>query len=166
MNNKYGFYTLTCECDMSYNPEENDNCPNCHKEHMFHTKFEFSVDKFLETVYSLNENHDKALDVVFDAYWQIYDKFDVMNEIAGKIDVTKLDLSVLVGFLTQTFPYIKQVPNHMELVTKIEQKMRDAGETEERVENLLKGLRSTGNYWEDMEMLGAPAWLSGPKPID
>lgn len=124
------------------------------------------VDAFLERVYAklADGKDDRAMDVVFDTFWQLYDKFDIMNEIMAKADVSKLDGGLLVGFMTQTFKYIAQVPAHLDFCDRAAARMKDLGYDDKRIHNLVDRYRETGSYWEDMKALGAPAWLSGPKP--
>ena len=76
----------------------------------------------------------------------------------------KYDLSILIGFTVQTFKYSDQVLGHELLCNRIAQKMRDDGEPEERITDLIGNYRQAGNYWKEMKMLGAPEWLSGPNP--
>lgn len=164
MSDKYGLYTLVCECDTSYDPEQNTDCPGCHKAFMFHKDFLFDTDKFLNLVASFKDNDDHAMDIIFDVYYQLHDKFHIMNDICNKIDVNKYDLSILIGFTVQTFKYSDQVLGHELLCNRIAQKMRDDGEPEERITDLIGNYRQAGNYWKEMKMLGAPEWLSGPNP--
>jgi hypothetical protein len=106
------------------------------------------------------------MDVVFDVYWNLYDKFDIMNNILAKADVSKLDGGLLVGFMTQTFKYIKQVPNHVPFCDRAAARMKEMGYDDKRIHDLVDRYRETGNYWESMKAYGAPEWLSGPKPHD
>jgi hypothetical protein len=105
-----------------------------------------------------------GLDIVFDVFWNLHAKWDLMNEILTKADVTKLNESLMVGFMVQTFKYIKQVPAHLEFCDRAEAQMRILGKSEEEIEDLVGNYRETGDYWESMKAYGAPEWLSGPKP--
>jgi len=163
---KYHLFKLTCECETIYDPESNVDCPNCHKAHMCHKELTLDIDKFLSIIYELNSDNkpDAAMDLIFDVYFNLHDRFDIMNIIVEKIDVKKINLSLMIGFLVQTFKYIKQVPAHSLLCDRVAHRALEIGEPEERIHKLVDKYRTTGNYWEDMKMFGAPEIITGPKP--
>lgn len=157
-----GLFTVECDSCHETFPAEAGKCA-CGA---VKGKLNLDIDKMFNRVYELvaEDKDADAIDVIFDAFWQLYDKFDIMNEIMGKADVTKLNTSMMVAMLSQTFKYDKQVPNHVVFCKRVEDRMRELGESEERISRLLQGLRGSGEYWKNMEAYGAPAWLSGPKP--
>lgn len=157
-----GLFTVDCEsCGKSF-PAENGKC-ECG---LSKGKLNLDVDKMLNRVYELQANNkqDRAMDVVFDVYWNLYDKFDIMNDILAKADVSKLDGALMVGFMTQTFKYIKQVPNHIPFCDRAAARMKEMGYDDKKIHDLVDRYRETGNYWKNMKAYGAPIWLSGPKP--
>jgi hypothetical protein len=101
---------------------------------------------------------------VFDVFWNLHAKWDVMNEILTKVDVTKLNESLMVGFMVQTFKYIKQVPAHLEFCDRVAVRLKEIGLSDKEIADLVDNYRETGDYWESMKAYGAPEWLSGPKP--
>jgi hypothetical protein len=157
-----GLFTVKCDSCKTVFPAEAGKCP-CGAAK---GTLQLDIDKMFNRIYELVDQKKKAeaIDVVFDVFWQLHDKFDMMNDILSKADVMKLDISLMVCLLTQTFKYDKQVPNHVVFCKRVEDRARELGESEERISRLLQGLRGSGEYWKDMEALGAPAWLSGPKP--
>lgn len=127
------------------------------------------VDKFLQEVYDLCASgpRTKALDLVYDTMCMRPLEempYELMNEIQGKVDVTKLEYSVIIAFLMQTFKYDSVVPNHIVLYKKAESYFRDKGETEEKIKGLICGFEGAGNYWDAMKAYGAPVWLKGHEP--
>lgn len=158
-----GLFTVDCDCGKTF-PAEDGKC-SCG---LSKGKLHLDIDKMLEKIYQYHADgkQDSAMDVVFDVYWQLYNMFDVMNDILAKVDVSKLDGAILVGFMTQTFKYIKQVPNHLDFCDRVAARMRELGYDDKRIHDLVDRSRTTGSYWEDMKTLGAPEWLSGPKPKD
>lgn len=155
-----GLFTVKCECGIEF-PAEAGEC-SCGKKK---GELKLDIDQFLNRVYETQEKKlDEAMDLVFEVFWQLYDKFDIMNDILARADVSKLNSTMMVGFLSQTFRYDMHVPNHVNFCQRVEDRLRELGEPETRVSSLLKGLRGSGKYWEDMKVLGAPGWLTGPKP--
>lgn len=124
---------------------------------------------FLAQLYGLfaADKRTAGLDLIFDTFdsWLEEGKFDLMNEVHDQVDLTKIPTSAMVSLLVQTFKYDMKVSNHAALVIRIETYLRDSGESEKRIEGLLSGLRTCGDYWKNMEMLGAPEWIAGPKPF-
>jgi hypothetical protein len=156
-----GLFTVLCDCGTEF-PAENEKCA-CGLEK---GQLKLDIDKFLNRVYDLHTQNrdDRALDVVFETFWHLNDKFDLMNEILGKVDLTKVDEGIMVGFMVQTFKYIAQVPNHLIFLKKVEARMKEIGRSDRDIAEITQGFRETGDYWKNMKELGAPAWLSGPKP--
>lgn len=157
-----GLFTVECDGCKTIFPAENRKC-SCGA-----TKGQLKLDVplFLERVYSCVEDEDSpnadGLDIVFDVFWNLYDKWDIMNDIMGQADVNRLNETLLVGFMVQTFKYIKQVPNHLIFLDKAVVRMRELGVEEKRIKELVDRYRDTGDYWKNMA--GVPSWLSGPRP--
>lgn len=124
------------------------------------------IDKMLNRVYELTAANkiDRAIDVVFDVFWQLHDKFEIMNSILDKANLSKLDSNLIVGFLVQTFKYIEQVPNHFSFADKAQTRLLELGFSEMSAKKLLLPYRDTGDFWINMEAYGAPESLTGPKP--
>lgn len=159
-----GLFTVECDSCKTCFPAENMGCSCGAKK----GELRLDVPGFLNKVYSLVEPETKsnarALDVVFDVFWNLYSRWDIMNDIMGQVDVNRLNESLMVGFMVQTFKYIKQVPNHLVFLDKAVVRMRELGVEEDRIHELVDRYRETGDYWKNMDSLGAPAWLTGPKP--
>lgn len=159
-----GLFTVECDGCKTIFPAENRKC-SCGA---VKGELRLDVPKFLERVYSLVEDESKsnarALDVVFDVFFNLYDKWDIMNDIMGQADVKRLNESLMVGFMVQTFKYIKRVPNHLTFCDKSAVRMKELGLDDKRIHDLVDRYRETGDYWKNMSSLGAPSWLTGPKP--
>ncbi len=159
-----GLFTVACDNCKNVFPAEDGKC-SCGA-----VKGELKLDipQFLNRVYSLVEDESKpnaaGLDVVFDVFWQLYNKWDIMNDIMGQVDVNRLNETLMVGFMVQTFKYIKVVPNHLTFCDKAAVRMKELGLDDKRIHDLVDRYRETGDYWESMKAYGAPEWLSGPKP--
>ena len=159
-----GLFTVTCDACKTVFPAENMKC-SCGAQK---GELKLDVDKMLNRIYEqivTNEKRSRdGVDVVFDVFWNLHAKWDIMNEILTKADVSKLNENLLVAFMVQTFKYIKQVPAHTNFCDRAEIRLRELGLTEEEIHDLVDNYRETGDYWESMKTLGAPEWLSGPKP--
>lgn len=129
-------------------------------------KLQLDVDGFLNKVYDLHVQNedDRALDVVFDVFWQLYDKYDIMSDILGKVDMLKIDEGLMVGFMVQTFKYVKKVPNHPVFCDRAAARMRELGADDKRVHDLVDHYRETGNYWENMRAYGVQGGFMGGPP--
>jgi hypothetical protein len=160
------FFTLVCVCDTEFCPADTKECPACHK--MQGKDMRFDTDGFLARIYEhcAADRADHALDVAFDAYFNFWNRFDIMGDIYNKIDVTKLDIAVMIGFLTQTSKYSSRLPEHKVFFKQVAEDMLRRGETPERIEKLLKNREDEGNYWETMKMLGATGPMWGCRPED
>lgn len=157
-------FTIICQCDNSY-AAELEKCPNCQLSIREKKNLLFDIPIFLDKIYT-HQQLDKqdTVDLVFDVYYHLYNRFDLMIEIYNQIDITKISSTLMVSFLCQTFKYIKQVPNHLIFLEQAKNQLRKNGDSEERINKLFMGFGSDNKYWESMEKLGAPAWLTGPKP--
>lgn len=164
MENSDEFFTLTCICGREFCPTESQKCPVCQEMQIKDMKF--NVDGFLDKIYVLSEENrkDAALDVVFDAFANFWDKYEMMDEVLAKADVNRLTSTLLVGFMTQTFKYIKQVPSHIGFCDRAAQRLKDLGKSEEEVHDLVDRYRETGDYWKNMKALGATGLMWGPTP--
>jgi len=158
-----GLFTVDCECGTTFVVED-IVCPSCHK---MKGTLKLHIPKFLTRVYTFSEEDqdDDALDVIFDVFWNLHNKFDIMNDILGQLDFNKLNENLMVGLMTQTFKYAQQVPNHKILCDKSEARMREQGADDKLIHDLVDPYRvDAEKYWKDMEAFGAPEWLTGPKP--
>lgn len=157
-----GLFIVECESRKSVFPAENGKC-FCG---LAKGKLLLDIDKMLSRVYDYHtaDEDDRALDVVFDVFWQLHTKFDVMSDILSKVDMTKIDEGIMVAFMVQTFKYSKQVSSHVEFCNRVAARMREIGRTEEDIHDLVDNYLDAGDYWESMKVYGAPEWLSGPKP--
>lgn len=157
-----GLFTVTCEACENVFPAEDGKC-SCG---LSKGALKLDIDKMLSRIYEQCASGEKrdGIDVVFDVFWNLHAKWDVMNEILTKADVSKLNESLMVAFMVQTFKYIKQVPAHLDFCDRSAARMKELGLSDEEVEDLVGNYRETGDYWESMKAYGAPEWLSGPKP--
>ncbi len=159
-----GLFTVTCDVCRGLFPAENGAC-ECG---VNKGELNLDIDKMLNRVYELVAANkiDPAIDIVFDVFWQLYNKFDIMNNILDKVNMSKLDSNLLVAFLTQTFKYAEQISNHNIFCDKAANRLREMGYDEDKIHRLVDDFRSAGNYWNNMSALGAPESLTGPKPHD
>lgn len=157
-----GLFTVNCSNCCKLYPAENRICVCGDNK----GELNLDIDKMLNKVYELTALNkiDRAIDIVLDVFWDLYNKFDIMNNILKQTDVSKLNAEVLVSFLTQTFKYAEQVPEHNLFCDRVANRLRETGYTEDKIHRLVDDFRDVGNYWENMDKLQAPAWLSGPKP--
>jgi len=157
-----GLFTVTCEACKNVYPAEDRKC-SCG---LSKGELKLDIDKMLNRIYEQAASGAKrdGIDVIFDVFWNLHAKWDIMNEILTKADVSKLNESLMVAFMVQTFKYIKQVPAHLEFCDRSAARMKELGLTDEEIEDLVGNYRETGDYWESMKAYGAPEWLSGPKP--
>jgi hypothetical protein len=157
-----GLFTVTCEACKNVFPAEDRKC-SCG---LSKGELKLDIDKMLARIYeqSATESKRDGIDVIFDVFWNLHAKWDVMNEILTKADVSKLNEALMVAFMVQTFKYIKQVPAHLVFCDRAAARMKELGLTDKEVEDLVGNYRETGDYWESMKVYGAPEWLSGPKP--
>jgi hypothetical protein len=159
----FGLFTITCRCGTTF-PVEDIVCPTCQQ---MSGELKLDIAQFLDRTYRLSEEgrDDRALDVIFDVFWNLHDHFDVMNDILGQLDFNRLNSSLMVGLMVQTFKYAKQVPNHRMLCDKSEACMRERGADDKKIAGLVEPYRADADeFWQEMEQLGAPQWLTGPKP--
>lgn len=155
-----GLFTVKCDCGETFRPED-EGVVVYHKDHKHELLLD--VEKMLERAYNA-ESRDKAIDVIFDVYYHLYNRFDLMNEILKNIDVNKLDGGMICSILTQTFRYIPQVPEHMVFYEKCKIRLKDLGYPDDRIKKVLDGFDNVGDYWENAAALGIPEWLTGPNP--
>lgn len=164
MENSDKFFTLICVCDMEYCPANTKTCPSCQKSQSKEMKF--NVDGFLERVYELHAEGKKAdsLDVIYDAFFNFWDRFDIMTEVLQKADISKMGNSAMLSILTNTFKYSSRLPEHTIFFQKVANEYAKRGESKERIEKLLRGLGGDKGFWEGMAELGANGIIWGPKP--
>jgi hypothetical protein len=157
-----GLFTVTCETCHNVFPAEDRAC-SCGQSK---GELKLDIDKMLNRIYEKKESGRKAdgIDVIFDVFWNLHAKWDMMNEILTKADVSRLNESLMVAFMVQTFKYIKKVPAHLEFCDRAAARMKELGLSDKEIEDLVGNYRETGNFWDSMKELGAPEWLSGPKP--
>ncbi len=166
MNNlSDGLFTVQCECGIDF-PAENLKC-SCG---LTKGPLQLDVDRFLDKVYDVSSTMydvQLAVDLVFEVFWQLYDKYDIMNQILEKTDPSKIDIGTSISILTNTFKYSKQIPNHKIFFNKVYQDMLRRGKTKEESKTTLKGLEGVGDFWKRMEMYGATdSLIFGPRPKD
>ena len=151
-------FTIQCKCGNCFPAEEGKcSCGNATGD------LKLDVDQFLSRIYAAPDE-DSSMDIVYNTFYHLHNRFDIMNDILIKIDVSKISPCMMCAFLTQTFKYIKQVPNHLIFLANCENRLREMNFSEKRIKNIFEGLRETGNYWKDMEYFGAPTVIMGPKP--
>lgn len=155
-------FTVVCDGCKNVFPAEDGKC-SCGN---VKGELKLDIDKMLNRVYDLHANgkHADAMDVVFDTFWQLYDKFDLMSEILAKVDASKLDGGLLVGFMVQTFKYVKKIPAHSDFCDRAAARMKDMGYDDNRIHDLVDRYRETGSYWDDMKALGVQGGFMGGPP--
>lgn len=130
------------------------------------------IDLMLKQIYELNEldKADKAVDVILefvfmnDEFKTENEYYDAVNEFYDKFDVSKITKGcILCCAPSVTFKYIPQIKNHLPFCKKVMQRYRELGYAEERINKIMGNLLSVGNYWKNMDMLGAGE-LFGKKP--
>jgi hypothetical protein len=161
-------FTMKCNCGIVYNPKEtNDKCSDCKLHFAGNANMCFDTDSFINKIYDMCNDSSCKENIaifIFDTYWNLYNRFDVMDDIALKLDPAKMSIQSMICILSSTFKYADQVKNHKIFYDKVKLQMINLNESEERITKLLKGLDFAGNYWDDMKKYGAPEWLSGPIP--
>lgn len=158
-----GLFTVVCERCSTVFPAEAGKCNSCGERK---GDLKLDIDQMLKRVYDFmaDAREDEAADVVFDVFYNLYSKFDLMSEVLSKVDVSKLNSHLMLAFMVQTFRYAKQVPSHLDFCDRCAKEMKNQGMEDARIHSLVDRYRQAGNYWDDMKMLGAPEWLTGPKP--
>lgn len=161
-NPSEGLFTVLCECGTIF-PAEVGACDICKTSK---GELKLNIDKMLDRVYELHtqDKDSRAMDVVFDTFWQLYDKYDIMNDIMGRVDMLKIDEGLMVGFMVQTFKYVKKIPNHAVFCDRAAARMRELGADDKRVHDLVDHYRETGNYWENMRAYGVQGGFMGGPP--
>lgn len=164
--NSKEFFIQTCECGTNYTVNVSTVCPSCRLDLSHVTHRTFNVDGFLNKIYqlSLRKLEDSALDVMFDAFYNLWNRFDLMIEILDKVDITKLTDSVMTGFLVCTFKYSLQLSNYYNFFNKVSQELINRGKPESEIKEMLEGLSSENNYWAHMKLFGASESLTGYNP--
>lgn len=156
-----GLFTVECSACKTIFPAENGKC-SCGE---MKGELKLDIDSMLNKVYDLHakDEDSRAMDVIFDTFWQLYDKYDIMSDILAKTDVSKVDGGLLVGFMVQTFKYIKKVPAHLDFCDRAAARMKDLGYDDKRIHDLVDRYRETGDYWDNMRALGVQGgFLGGP----
>lgn len=156
-----GLFTVTCKCGNIF-PAEDLGCVCGAK----FGELKLDIEKTLTRLYDLSaaKEIDKGHDLIVDVFWNLAFMHNIMNDILGQLDISKLEPSLMIGFLVQTFKYDKQIPNHIILFEKVENKLKELGRGEEEINKTLKGLKTSGSYWADMKALGAGWRISGVPP--
>lgn len=158
-----GLFTVVCERCSTIFPAEVGKCTSCGERK---GNLKLDIDQMLNRVYDAlsKGEEDDAADIVFDVFYNLYSRFDLMSDVLAKVDVAKLNSHLMLAFMVQTFRYIKQVPSHLDFCDRCAKEMKKQGMEDARIHSLVDRYRETGKYWDDMKMLGAPEWLTGPKP--
>jgi hypothetical protein len=104
-----------------------------------------TVQQLLALVYHCAEkgDHDGAIDWIFEtiARWGLAGRFDVVDQALRLVDLSKVDTSTAVAFLTITRGGWKSmVPYRDDFLTKVEAKLWET-KTAKLVEAVLRGLR-------------------------
>lgn len=157
-----GLFTVDCECGTTFVVED-IVCPSCKR---MKGKLKLNIEEMLNRVYDLyiQDKDDRAMDVIFDVFWNLYNNFDIMNDILTKVDLTKIDEGLMLGFMTNTFKYSNQVSAYTEFCARVIARMRKIGRSEKDIHAMTQGLFDATDFWKDMDALGAPEWLTGPRP--
>lgn len=161
------FFKFVCECNEIYSPAQSKECPLCKKSSRFHKELVFDCDGFINRITELSSNENgigSAIGLTMDAFWQLWDKYNIMTDILQKIDVNKLHTTILISILTCTFKYSKNLPEHIIFFKKVYDKMVANGESKKSVRATLKGLEGAGDFWKTMDALGATDLFWGPRP--
>lgn len=155
-----GLFTVNCDTCHTVFPAEQETC-SCGQRS---GKLLFDVDKALDRIYTLSAADKKiqAVDTILDIFYHLTWQWDFMNELLTKADVSRMNTSCMVSILSSTFKYSEQVSSHTDFLQRVEVRLRETGESEERIESLVRGLRGAGNYWERMK--GYPPNIVGYPP--
>lgn len=102
--------------------------------------------KILEEVMRFTEKGEdnRAIDVLFN--YGIFTGLPANEEMAlhedlmSEADVEKLPISSMLALLSMSLPRCSQMPGREEFFNKVERELLARGESEERIERLLKGL--------------------------
>lgn len=156
------FFTLTCTCGNEYCPEVKQACTKCDLATSFSVGMKFDVDSFLSALYDYisNSKNEDALDVALDAYFNFWNRFDIMDEIYQKVDLKRISKSLMICMLAETRKYSSRFPGHAMFFEKAREELARRGEDEKGVKKLIGNLISEGDYWENMKLFGAtgPEW--------
>ena len=164
MENSDEFFTLVCVCDTEFCPADTKTCPTCPS---FQGKgMKFNVDGFLDKVYELHAQGKRAdsLDVIYDAFFNFWDRFDIMTEVLQKADLSKMGSSAMLSILTNTFKYSSRLPEHTVFLQKVANEYAQRGKSVQEIKELLQGLEGDKGFWEGMAELGATGIMWGSKP--
>lgn len=169
MENSDGLFQLTCECNNVYAPELG-KCPTCDKNTTHQKALNLDYQKFFEKIISLqnDDKKDSALDVVFDVFFNLWNRYDIMNNILKDIPVDKLSPTLMVGLLSNTFKYADKLPDYLNFCDKSFTQMRLLGKPEDEIEEYIRDFRNVDvkKHWDNMKALGVsfPNMIFGPGP--
>lgn len=166
-HNSDGLFQLTCECNNIYAPELK-NCSACGKDTRFQKALHLDNAKFFERMFTLQNSgkKDDAMDVLFDVFWQLHSRFDIMNNILADIPLSKIDGGLIVGVMSNTFAYKHKLSNFVDFCNRVAVRLKELGSSEEEVTSYMRNFRDADvkKHWGDMAALGVPNGLFGVSP--
>jgi len=167
MENSDGLFQLTCVCDNTYAPELG-KCPACGKNTMHQKALELDYQKFFDRLTTLDKSD--AMDVLYDVFFNLWNRYDIMDKILTDIPLDKIPTSLMVGCMSNTFKYKDKLPNFVDFCNRVFTRMRELGKPEKDIESYAKSFRDVDvkRHWEDMKALGVsfPSMMFGPGPED
>lgn len=171
MEGSEGLFQLTCQCDNVYAPELG-KCPACEKDTRFQKTLGLDYQKFFDKMIAL-EAEDKdadAMDVLFDVFFNLWDRYDIMDNIIKDIPLDKVSTTLMVGCLSNTFKYADKLPNYLDFCDRAFAQMRELGKPEDEIQSYIRDFRDVDvkKHWDDMKTLGVsfPNLIFGPGPGD
>lgn len=104
----FGLFTVKCDNCNNVFAAENLKCVcECTT-----GKLQLDIDKMLNNIYNyILSDNDKALDIIVDVFWHLHNKYDIMNDIMDRIDVTKLNGTCIISFLMMTANFTNKLSN-------------------------------------------------------
>lgn len=135
--------------------------------------------EFLENFYLSSDNYKKSnhmedfdnlYDLILDnmGYASEID-YDLISDVLNELDFKRIDNTLIfLGLLTATFKYSEKIPTsyypfyHRFKHFMLNDKKISLKKFNDGYKKFEKG---AGNYWKDMDMLGAPEWISGKKSL-
>lgn len=169
MEGSDGLFQLTCQCDNVYAPELG-KCPACDLGTPHQKAMNFDYNKFFERIIGFQDQGKKAdaLDVLFDVFWQLHSRFDVMDKICSDIPVNRITGTLIVGVMSNCFKYKHKLPNFVDFCNRSAARLRELGMAENEISHYMRDFRDVDikKHWGDMAALGAPNGLFGVGPGD
>lgn len=164
MNDEELFKTI-CECDFIY-LSKLQKCPKCEKSIRFQKDIIFDYSKFFEYVIELQNKTNKCIDLIMDVFFNLWDRFDIMNNILKDFPINQSSTSMLISVMMNTFKYSNKIPVYLEFCDKSFDRMKGLGVSEEQISKYKKQYRDIDldKYWGDLKTLGVtfPSSMFGP----